>query len=155
MEENKFNIENVEVFTYDNGKTFGYQLEFREFSIEKINKNIKINIENDSILINENNKLVYNLSAKTLKKVFILFKLGAYENIKEAKIKILSFLKDFEENILSKKHESVFLKYSQQNESYLDIKESNGVETDIYKKTNILIEENNLNIKEYFLKNIL
>jgi hypothetical protein len=145
----------VEVFTYDNGKTFGYDINSGELSIRKINKHIAISLGNSSLSINEKYKFVCAPTANVLKNIFNYFELGQYKNTKESKIELLLFFKTLEDKILVEQNRSTFLNYSQTNESYLDIldeKEQNSVQ---YKKAESDIINNNKILKKYFIENIL
>jgi hypothetical protein len=148
-------INNVEVFTYDGGKTFGYDIIFKDASIRKINKHMVISFDSVEISINEKGKLVYNLSANAFKSAFVLFNLGKYTNTKDAKSTLLLFFKNLESKILDNKNKEKFLEYSVINEKCLDIQDENKENTDEYKKSSLLILKNNLELKEYFFNNVL
>jgi hypothetical protein len=113
---------NIEVFSYNENKTFGYTVQLDNFLITKMNKNIEF--RNDKTksraFIDEKYKILNQLSAEFLKGLHGELLNVDYKNKKESKGLFLLFIVELDEFFKNEYLNKIFSDYNDTNNNLLD-----------------------------------
>lgn len=118
-------MNSIEVFSFDGNKTFGYDIQLDVFSIRKMNKNIEFinnNLKSKAI-VNEKQKLKYDLSSNFFKSLHGTLLCSKYVNKKESKILFLSFITCLDEFFKNNSLNSTFSSFDESLNLLLDKQE--------------------------------
>ena len=122
-------INKVEVFSYDNGESFGYEIYSNRFYITKLNKIIYLEIESRNsakIFINENYTLKASINANSCRCFNDVFGFEKYVNKQKTILEILNLIKNIDKFFNDNASKHVFHVYSLENEKNLDLIEEFG-----------------------------
>lgn len=113
---------NIEVFSYNENKSFGYTVQLDNFLITKMNKNIEFRNEKTKsrAFINENYKLLNQLSAVFLKDLHGKLLNVDYKNKKESKDLFLLFIVELDDFFKNEYFNKIFSDYNDTNNNLMD-----------------------------------
>lgn len=141
----------VEVFTYDCGESYSYDITINGCYIGKLNKMFRVEIGDSRAMIKSNFKLAYKLSSGFYKNLYANFG-KKYTNIKEAELYLIDMIKSIDEIFADKKHFDYFAKYDERNNVLLDILEGNPIDMSAINKKRSIDFELSQHLKPFFEK---
>lgn len=119
------NIERIEVFSYNGGKTYEYEIYCKEFYIRKMMKFTKIVMGDSSATMNTKFRLQHTLSSNFYKKILPLLCSKEHNNIKESKVILCDKVYKLDLLFSNPIHFDFFAEYDRKNTIILDILECN------------------------------
>lgn len=138
----------IEVFSFNNDKSFGYEIETEDFHIVKLHNyiDIRLNKIKSTISVTEKFKFRCDISSECVKTCHNLISQESYQNKKISKLLIVDFFKSVESLFQKEEHVSHFSKYNKLNNSLLDLLDESDIDKDINLSK---IEVNNKELHDY------